>query len=139
METNLAVSYIRYYFNGGNACEDIPDGTLVINNLPGKYVFYNERHKIAIVAELYEDENNIVNFITEKSSLEVELPYKASWQVNAMLIIGGVKADVGSSHGENDISQKVFFKNIPAGEYELYVYCSTPSAKTNFTMRTTAY
>ncbi len=131
--------YVRCYYNGGHICEDIPDGTLVINNLPGKYVFSSDSHGVATVVELYENEDNVVNFKTENSSLEVELPYKGSWQINAYFIINGVKAEVGSENGENDLSQKVFFKNIPTGEYELWVYCHTPSAKTNFTMRTTAY
>ena len=56
-----------------------------------------------------------------------------------MLLIDNARAEVGSENGENDLSQKVFFKNIPAGEYELWIRCITPSAKTNFIMRATAY
>jgi CYTH domain-containing protein len=130
--------YVRCYFNGKDVCEDIPDGTLAINNLPGKYVFYNEMHGIATAVDLYEGDDNIVNFTTENAALEVELPYKGSWQVDAMLLIDGAKAEVGSENGENDLSQKVLLKNIPAGEYELWICCQTPSAKTNFIMRATA-
>ena len=130
--------YVRWCFNGEDVYEDIPDGTLAINNLPGKYVFCNETHGIATAVNLYEGDDNVVNFKTENAALEVELPYKGSWQINAYLIINGVDAEVGSENGKNDLSRKVLFKNIPAGEYELWIYCHTPSAKTNFIMRATA-
>ena len=68
--------YVRCYYNGGHICEDIPNVKLVINNLPGKYVFSSDSHGVATVAELYEDEDDVVNFKTENSTLEVELPYK---------------------------------------------------------------
>ncbi len=131
--------YVRYNYNGEEIYEDIPNGILVVTNRPGKYVFFNERHKVAIVAELYENEDNVVNFKTENSTLNVELPYKASWAVSGMLKINGVKAEIASGGTETYNSKKIFLKNIPAGEYELWVRCNTPSAKTNFTMRATAY
>ena len=131
--------YVRYKFNGEEVYEDIPDGILTINNLPGKYVFYNESHSVASALDLYEGDDYIVNFTTENSTLEVELPYKANWQVDALLIIDGIKADVGCEFSTDNVPEKVVFKNIPAGEYELWVYCHTPSAKTNFIMRARAY